>query len=119
MKRGSDSRNRTVYSTQSGRTCPSCGWPVASCQCSRNLEQPVPVKITARLRLETARRRGKKVTVVEDLPRNTDFLKQLAKDLKKACGTGGSVVEDRVEIQGDQRDAIRSLLEARGWKVKG
>ncbi len=119
MGRGSDRRNRTVYSTETGRTCPGCGWPIASCHCSNRLEQPVPDRITARLRLETARRRGKKVTVVEDLPRNSEFLKQLAKDLKKACGTGGTVVEDRVEIQGDQRDTIRQLLEDRGWKVKG
>jgi translation initiation factor 1 len=119
MGRGSDRRKRPVYSTEVGRTCPTCGWPIASCQCSSQLEQPVPDTITARLRLETARRRGKKVTVVEDLPRNSGFLKQLAKDLKKACGTGGTVADDRVEIQGDQRDTIRSLLQERGWTVKG
>lgn len=112
-------KGRNVYSTEHGRTCPTCGWPVKQCRCSKSLDQPVPDRIVARLRLETARRRGKTVTVVEGLPRNQGFLKDLAKELKKACGTGGTVSEDRVEIQGDQRDRLREVLRAKGWTVKG
>lgn len=109
----------TVYSTASGRTCPRCGWPADSCRCSTTLDQPVPDRIVARLRIEKAGRKGKTVTVVEGLPRNADFLKTLGKDLKRACGTGGTVAEDRVELQGDHRDTLRTLLRDRGWTVKG
>jgi translation initiation factor 1 len=99
--------------------CPTCGWPTASCRCSTNLEQRVPERITARLRLSKAGRKGKTVTMVEGLPRNTTFLKDLAKELKRACGSGGTAGEDHVEIQGDHRDALRTLLQKKGWVVKG
>ncbi len=108
----------TVFSTQHGRICPRCGWPVADCRCATTDEQPVPEKITARLRLERAGRRGKTVTVIEGLPRNPAFLKELAGELKRACGTGGAVVEDRIEVQGDQMERLRAVLERKGWRVK-
>lgn len=114
-----DKRTRTVYRTGTGRVCPKCGWPEKSCRCTAGLDQPVPDRIVARLRIEKAGRRGKTVTVVEGLPRNREFLKILATELKRACGTGGTVAEDRVEIQGEHRDRLRELLRARGWTVKG
>ena len=73
----------------------------------------------ARLLVEKARRGGKTVTVIDGLPRNQPFLEGLASELKKACGTGGTVADGRVEIQGDQRERLRELLERRGWIVKG
>ena len=73
----------------------------------------------SKLRLEKKGRGGKTVTVVFDLPRNQAFLKTLAGDLKRTCGTGGAVVDDTVEIQGDFRDRIRTLLQGKGWTVKG
>jgi translation initiation factor 1 len=112
-------RGATVYSTERGRVCPICGWPARDCRCSARLEEPVPQKITAVLRLEKSGRRGKTVTVVDGLPRNGAFLTQLAKDLKRTCGSGGSAGEGRVEIQGDHRDTLRRLLGDRGWTVKG
>lgn len=83
------------------------------------MDEPVPERVVARLRIEKAGRRGKTVTVVENLPRNRAFLKGLATELKQACGSGGTVVDDRVEIQGDHRDRLRALLAGRGWTVKG
>lgn len=112
-------RRGTVYSTDRGRTCPTCGWPVSDCRCSKPVDQPVPNRIVARLRIERAKRRGKTVTVVEGLPRNSPFLKELAGELKRACATGGKIVDDRIEIQGDQRERLRGLLGAKGWVVKG
>jgi translation initiation factor 1 len=112
-------RARTVYSTETGRVCPRCGWPVAQCRCAASLDQPVPERIVARLSIERARRGGKTVTVVDGLPRNTPFLDALARELKRACGSGGTVAEGRVEIQGDQREALRRLLAGKGWTVKG
>ena len=79
----------------------------------------MPEKVTARLRIEKSGRKGKTVTVVNGLPRNKDFLAGLAKELKKACGSGGSSKEDRVEIQGEKLEAVRRHLLAKGFLVKG
>ena len=59
------------------------------------------------------------MTVVFGLPNNTAFLKDLAADLKKACGTGGTATAEGVELQGDLRERVRDLLVARGFRVKG
>ncbi|MCU0305764.1 MAG: hypothetical protein MUC56_17065 [Thermoanaerobaculales bacterium] len=109
----------TVWSTGRGRVCPICGWPAADCRCSSAADQPVPERVVARLRIEKAGRRGKTVTVVEGLPRNAAFLKELAGELKRFCATGGKAVDDRVEIQGDHRERLRELLMGKGWVVKG
>jgi len=107
------SNARTVYSTASGRVCPTCGWP------ERDPNDAVPDRVVAKLRIEKAGRGGKTVTVVYDLPRNADFLKTLASDLKRACGTGGAVGDGTVELQGDLRDRVRDALRQRGFVVKG
>ena len=115
-----DRGSRIVYSTGIGRVCPTCGWPEQDCHCSTKFarSQPLPGKVVAKLRLETKGRGGKTVTVVYDLPNNAEFLKSLATELKKACGTGGTIAEDTVEIQGDYRNRIRQLLTSKGWTVK-
>jgi len=112
---------RVVYSTGVGKVCPGCGWPAKDCKCSsqRSVEQSVPGRVVAKLRLEKKGRGGKTVTVVYDLPQNTDFLKELAQDLKRACGTGGAVSDNTVELQGDLRERVREYLEKKGWVVKG
>lgn len=114
---------RIVYSTERGRLCPACGWPVDDCRCSKSVgearDAPVPQKITAKLRIEKSGRRGKTVTVIDGLPRSAEFLADLAQELKKACGTGGSVGDGLVELQGDQRERVRELLAQRGYSVKG
>jgi translation initiation factor 1 len=117
----SDRNARTVYSTDAGSICPTCGWPTRDCKCSRQFakEERVPPRVVAKLRLEKAGRGGKTVTVVYDLPNNQPFLKDLASELKRACGVGGAVVENRVELQGDVRERIRPVLEKKGWTVKG
>jgi translation initiation factor 1 len=114
--------SRLVYSTDKNLTCPKCGWPVGNCQCSKikgGGEQPVPPRVVAKLRLEKAGRGGKSVTVVYDLPRNAAFLKDLCGELKRACGTGGAVREDTVEIQGDLRERVREVLAKKGYAIKG
>ena len=117
---GSDRSNaRIVYSTGGGRVCPGCGWPSDDCRCSKGREQAVPDRIVAKLRVEKAGRNGKTVTVVFGLPRNAVFLKDLCKELKRGCGTGGAVAEDTVELQGDHRERIRDLLLKKGFVVKG
>src|SRR3954470_1100847 len=116
---GVTEKGRLVYSTGVGAMCPDCGWPKDNCQCSKQFDQPVPLKITAKLRMEKKGRGGKTVTVVDGLPRNSAFLKELSQELKRACGTGGAVLEGAVELQGDLRDRVRAFLEKKGYVVKG
>jgi len=115
------SNARTVYSTATGGVCPTCGWPQRDCKCSTQFarDEAVPARIIAKLRMEKKGRGGKTVTVVYDLPNNAAFLKDLAGELKRACGTGGAVVENTVEIQGDLRDRVRDVLTKKGYTVKG
>lgn len=112
---------RVVYSTDKGRICPTCGWPADDCKCSTRaaVDEAVPSRVVAKLRMEKKGRGGKTVTVVDGLPRNAVFLKDLAQDLKRACGTGGTVVEGTIELQGDLRDRVRLFLAGKGFVVKG
>lgn len=111
---------RLVYSSSTGRVCPACGWPEGDCRCgTRGRDEPVPARVVARLRVEKAGRGGKSVTVVYDLPRNAAFLKDLARELKQACGAGGTIQADAIEIQGDLRDRVRELLVKKGLGVRG
>ena len=81
--------------------------------------KPQAVKaITVKVGRETAGRRGKGVTVVWELPLGEDAMKELAAKLKERCGTGGTVKDGRIEIQGDHRDRIVTELENLGYKAK-
>jgi translation initiation factor 1 len=120
---------RIVYSTGVGKVCPGCGWPAKDCKCSskQSADQPLPGpstslragRIVAKLRMEKKGRGGKTVTVVYDLPQNDAFLKELAQELKRTCGTGGAVAGNTIELQGDLRDRVRDCLVKKGWQVKG
>lgn len=110
---------RPVYSTGTGRLCPDCGAPIASCRCAAGGDEPVPIRIVATLRIEKAGRGGKTVTVVAGLPRNAAFLKGLCAELKRACGSGGAAGDGTVEIQGEARERVRAYLVAKGYGVKG
>jgi len=112
--------SRVVYSTEKGRMCPRCGWPETNCQCSsRTGSEPLPSRIVAKLRMEKKGRGGKMVTVIDGLPRNDAFLKELAQELKRTCGTGGTVTDGAVELHGDLRDRLREVLGQKGFTVKG
>jgi translation initiation factor 1 len=113
-------KGRLVYSTGRGRMCPDCGWPENTCQCSTtNATASIPARIVAKLRMEKKGRGGKTVTVVDGLPQNAAFLKALSQELKRACGTGGAVLDGGVELQGDLRERVRDVLLKKGFVVKG
>ena len=116
-----DSNSRTVYSTGGSRVCSGCCWPEPDCKCSTRLarEEIVPQRIVAKVRMERKGRGGKTVTLIYGLPRNATFIRDLATELKRACGTGGTVMDDGVELQGDRRDRVRDLLQKKGMGVKG
>ena len=81
-------------------------------------KEPVKKPVTLKVGRETAGRRGKGVTTVFDLPLDDDAMRELAAVLKHRCGTGGTVKNGRIEIQGDQRERIVAELEKLGYKVK-
>jgi len=106
-----------VYSTDGGRMCPACRRPVAQCSCSRAAPIP-PTDGIVRVSRETKGRGGKAVTVVRGVPLAPAALVKLGQDLKSACGSGGTVKDGAVEIQGDHVDKLMQLLPQRGFKVK-
>ena len=71
-----------------------------------------------RVKREIAGRRGKPVTTIHGVPGGDDTLRELAAGLKRRCGTGGTVKDGVIEIQGDHRDVVISELEAKGYTVK-
>lgn len=101
------SNNRLVYSTETGRIKEEKATP-----------KPPQGDGIVRIRRETAGRNGKGVTTITGIPVDDAELKNIAKHLKQLCGTGGSVKEGVIEIQGDQRDKIKIELEKRGFTVK-
>lgn len=66
---------------------------------------------------ETKGRKGKGVTIIKGMPLSLEKLKELAKELKQKCGSGGTVKNDVIEIQGDHRDKLVEELKAKGYKV--
>lgn len=109
--------SRTVYSTESGRLCPDCAKAIDQCNCQSKARTVDPDSI-AKVCLETKGRKGKGVTVIQGLPLQNNELKDLAKRLKKVCGTGGAVKGCDIEIQGDKRDAVLEALIKQGFKAK-
>ena len=107
-----------VYSTDVGRVCPGCGQPAAQCVC-KGKARPAGDGIV-RVSRETAGRKGKGVTVIKGLPLDDAALTALAKQLKALCGSGGTVKDGVIEIQGDHLDKVLAWLKARpeGWTVK-
>ena len=99
---------RLVYSTETGPICPKCQKPVSSCACDKKRKRPEPQPQfkpdgTIRIQRETKGRKGKTVTTVVGFDLDDQALKSLAKDLKLNCGTGGSVKNGVIIIQGDYR----------------
>jgi translation initiation factor 1 len=90
----------------------------AAAPASPPVKEPTKKPVTLKVGRETAGRRGKGVTTVFDLPLDDDGVRELAALLKQRCGTGGTVKDGRIEIQGDQRERIVAELEKLGYKVK-
>ena len=113
--------SRLVYSTESGRICPSCKKPVAECTCKKKKpKSPVKIKFDGIIRVqrEVKGRKGKTVTTVSGFPMSANELKILATELKRRCGTGGSVKDGIIIIQGDHRSTLIAELTNRGYTAK-
>ncbi len=106
-----------VYSTDAGRMCPKCRQPMADCICGKPRPAPAGDGIV-RVSRETKGRKGKGVTLVKGLPVDEAELTRIGKQLKTACGSGGTVKDGVIEIQGDHCDAVMALLHKACWTVK-
>jgi translation initiation factor 1 len=101
-------------------TCERCGKLETECTCPPQLTLPKrlpPESQTARLRLEK-RPRGKVVTVIAGLDPEGNDLPALAAGLKMACGTGGTLKDGRIELQGDHLKSAAQALESQGYKTR-
>ena len=106
-----------VYSTERGLVCPKCRLPGAKCRCEKGEPAPAGDGIV-RVRRETKGRGGKTVTTVTGAPLAAEALRNLASDLKRRCGTGGTAKDGVIEIQGDHRETIVAELSRRGFAAK-
>lgn len=107
--------SRIVYDSAHGRMCPRCRKPADQCRCGRELAAPQGDGVV-RVRREV--RNGKPTTVVLGLLLREPELKEVGRQLKQKCGSGGTVKDGAIEIQGDHRDAVVAWLESQGHTVK-
>jgi translation initiation factor 1 len=105
-----------VYSTDVGRTCPACRQAMAACAC-KTVQRPVGDGVV-RVSRETKGRAGKGVTLVRGLPLDDVAIAALGKQLKASCGSGGTVKDGTIEVQGDHCDRIITVLRTQGYAVK-
>ena len=107
--------SRLVYSTEAGRICPECGKAVAQCICRAKTVVPTT---SGSVLVSRERRNGKAVTAIRNLALEPVALTQLGKQLRTMFGTGGTVKEGTLELQGDHSDAVIELLKQQGRQVK-
>jgi translation initiation factor 1 len=107
-----------VYSTGIGERCPNCLRAIRECVCKKGTPGKPTSDGVVRVTRETQGRKGKGVSVITGLGLPANELQALATELKKKCGSGGAVVEGRIEIQGDHRDRLVEELTRRGFKAK-
>jgi translation initiation factor 1 len=105
-----------VYSTDGGRMCPACRQPLAQCAC-----KALPAKTgdgVVRVSRQTKGRGGKSVTLVKGLALDAIALAALGKQLRTACGSGGTVKDGVIEVQGDHVDLVLDALKKEGHDAK-
>ena len=114
--------DRLVYSTDGGRVthCPACGQPYKYCHCDQSISEMPTKKSDGIVRISRDRkhRGGKTVTVITGIPIGGEALTSLAQQLKKLCGSGGTVKDGTIEIQGDHCEKVQAKLTELGYKVK-
>ena len=105
-----------VYSTDTGQTCPGCRQPLKQCCCTKKIRQQDDTVV--RVSRQTKGRKGSGVCLITGLDLGEAELKKLAKQLKKKCGSGGTVKNGVIEIQGDHREVLVDALIKFGYKAK-
>lgn len=110
------SNSGLVYSTEAGRMCPGCRMPLAGCTCKT--QAPVTGDGVVRVSRQTKGRGGKCVTLVKGLALDAMALAVLGKQLRAACGAGGTVKDGVIEIQGDHCELVIEALGKHGHQAK-
>ncbi len=115
--------DHVVYSTDSGRvnTCPTCGQSYKDCRCEQvgaTTTKKSKSDGIVRVMRDRKQRGGKTVTVITGVAEHDEELIALAQQLKKLCGSGGTVKEGNIEIQGDHCDKVITKLTSLGYRVK-
>ncbi len=98
--------------------CPDCRRPIEQCRCKEKAASAQSGAGNVRVSRQTKGRKGKGVTVVAGLPLGQADLEKLGRELKKKCGSGGTVRDGTIEIQGEHRDALVEELTRRGYSAK-
>ncbi|MFM0055263.1 translation initiation factor Sui1 [Paraburkholderia phytofirmans] len=114
----SSSKGGLVYSTDSGRMCPECSRALAQCVCKTVAKTRVMGDGVVRVSRETKGRGGKSVTLVKGLALDPLALASLGKQLRTACGSGGTVKDGVIEVQGDHCDRVVEALKKAGYDAK-
>jgi translation initiation factor 1 len=109
---------RLVYSTETGRICPDCGKPLADCVCKTAAKAKPAGDGNIKVSRESKGRGGKTVTLVKGLALDAMALALLGKQLRGACGSGGTVKDGVIEIQGDHCDLVMETLKKQGHNPK-
>ena len=117
MRKKSANGSGLVYSTEHGRTCPNCAKPLGQCSCGQKKTPPKGDGII-RVSRETKGRKGSGVTLITGLPLAEPELAALAKQLKQRCGSGGTVKNGIIEVQGDHREVVLAELLRLGYQAK-
>lgn len=116
------SDTRLVYSTETGRICPDCRKPAGQCRCRKARAKAQvsahPNDGVVRIGRETKGHGGKTVTVITGLALDAEGLKHLAKRLKVRCGTGGTIRDGSIVIQGDHRQVLLEEIKKAGFVAK-
>ena len=110
----SSSQGGLVYSTESGRMCPACRRPLADCAC----KAATAILGDGVVRVSRQKRGGRTVTVVKGLALDAVALAALGKALRTACGSGGTVKDGVVEVQGDHCERAIDFLAQQGHSPK-
>jgi translation initiation factor 1 len=109
---------RLVYSTETGRICPDCAKPLADCVCKAAAKAKPAGDGNVKVSRESKGRGGKTVTLVKGLALDAIALALLGKQLRGACGSGGTVKDGVIEIQGDHCDLVMEALKKQGHNPK-
>jgi translation initiation factor 1 len=112
----SSSNSGLVYSTDGGRMCPECRQPLDQCICKTG--PVVKGDGVVRVSRQTKGRGGKSVTAVKGLALDAAALAQLGKQLRTACGSGGTVKDGVIEVQGDHCELVMEVLKKQGHDPK-
>jgi translation initiation factor 1 len=107
-----------VYSTDAGRMCPECRQALAACICKAGAKAAPAGDGVVRVSRQTKGRGGKCVTIIKGLALDSLALALLGKQLRTACGSGGTVKDGVIEVQGDHCELLIETLKKRGHDAK-